>query len=71
MCRLCWGSGNFVCRTENLTTKETRLKWFSCPNCNGVGTTKVHSLPTIRMKNKLGKNIIKLNRRLDFKKKVG
>lgn len=59
LCRLCWGSGWLFCRQDD------KNRWFSCPQCNGVGTLRCHSPAKVKMHWKKGKKLAQINEALD------
>lgn len=62
ICRLCQG-GQFL-----FIMQERKAKWFSCPNCNGVGTIRCYAPVKIR-RHPVKKIIDKVNKRLDMEEK--
>lgn len=70
ICRICNGSGFFFAIQPNNVTKLRQPIWFSCPSCNGLGTLNVIADAKIRMKNKLGKKLVKINKEIDFKESL-
>lgn len=71
MCKICNGSGNLFAIMPNLLTRRKEFKWFSCPGCAGVGTVFCDAPIKIQVKNRLGKNLVKTNRKLDNEEKLG
>lgn len=70
ICRICEGTGNvFVIRPSLMFKTDKHPTWLACPGCFGLGTWRVESPVHVQMNNRVGKNIAKLNRKLDFEEK--
>lgn len=59
ICGICHGSGSLFCM------RDGKARWFSCPQCNGVGTVRCYAAYTMKTRVTKNRPLAKLNQAID------